>query len=108
MKMSYQESGEYLKSNVDQKFSALEEDDHRKIILENRLGSDLYLRKVYQNSETVELLHHENNATISIPPPRFSDRLNVVAGSKESCYYFSVRIFEAKVGFNFEFFIKYN
>lgn len=98
--MSYQESGEYLKSNIDQKISALEEDDHRKIILENRLGFDLYLKKVYQSSETLELLHHENNATISIPPSRFSDRLNVVAGSKESCYYFSVRIFEAKVGFN--------
>lgn len=88
-----------MKSNVDPTFSALEEDDLRKVILENRLGCDLYLRKVVQSTETIELLSSNKHVMISIPPPRFSDRLNVVNGCKEGRFYVAVQIFEAEVQF---------
>lgn len=100
MKIKFQESGVYLKSNVDSMPSALEEDDLNKVILENRLGCDLYLRKVNQSTETIELLSFNKHVVISISPPRFSDRLNVVNGSKEGRFYVAVQIFEAEVLFH--------
>lgn len=78
-------------------FSALDEDDFQTVILENKLGCDIYLKKTEHNTETIELLHHDNCASVWIPPPRFSDRLNVADESREARYYVAIHIYEAKV-----------
>ncbi|OVA16691.1 Peroxin/Ferlin domain [Macleaya cordata] len=90
------ESGSQLTLGDDSTFSALDEDDFQTVIVENKLGCDIYLKKVEQNSETIELLQHEQYASAWIPPPRFSDRLNVVAESREGRNYVAVQIFEAR------------
>ncbi|KAJ4956285.1 hypothetical protein NE237_013068 [Protea cynaroides] len=77
-------------------FSALDEDDFKTLVVENRLGCDIYLKKVEQNSETLELLHHEDCTSAWMPPSRFSDRLNVAAESREARCYVAVQIYEAK------------
>jgi vacuolar protein sorting-associated protein 13A/C len=67
------------------------------VIVENKLGGDIYLKKVEQNSETVDQLHHGDCVSVWVPPPRFSDRLNVADESKEARYYVAIQIHEAKV-----------
>ncbi|XP_077211040.1 calcium-dependent lipid-binding family protein isoform X2 [Tasmannia lanceolata] len=76
--------------------SALEEDDFQRVVVENKLGCDIYLKKIEENSETIERLQHEVHTSAWIPPPRFSDRLNVVAESRESRCYVAVQIFESR------------
>ncbi|KAK3025351.1 hypothetical protein RJ639_043860, partial [Escallonia herrerae] len=80
----------------DSTFSALDEDDFQTITVENKLGCDIYLKKVDENSSTVQLLHNDDCASVWIPPPRYSDRLNVADESREARRYVSVQIFEAK------------
>lgn len=77
-------------------FSALDEDDFQTVIVENKLGCDIYLKKIEHNSERVELLHHDTSTSAWIPPPRFSDRLNVANESREASHYVAVQIIEAK------------
>ncbi|MQL90988.1 hypothetical protein Taro_023589 [Colocasia esculenta] len=78
------------------KFSALEEDDLQRVIVENKLGCGIYIRKLEQNSERVELLEHGKQASVAIPPPRFSDRLNASDETRENRYYVAIKIFESK------------
>ncbi|KAE9455056.1 hypothetical protein C3L33_13039, partial [Rhododendron williamsianum] len=77
-------------------YAALDEDDFQTVIVENRLGCDIYLKKVEQNSDAVELLCHDEHASVWVPPPRYSDRLNVVDESREARRYVAVQILEAK------------
>ncbi|XP_028051145.1 uncharacterized protein LOC114255802 isoform X2 [Camellia sinensis] len=77
-------------------FAALDEDDFQTVIVENKLGCDIYLRKVEQNSNTVDLLCHGECASVWVPPPRYSDRLNVADESREARRYVAVQILEAK------------
>ncbi|XP_017974971.1 PREDICTED: uncharacterized protein LOC18603726 [Theobroma cacao] len=77
-------------------FSALDEDDLRTVIVENKLGNDLFLKRIEQNSEVVDQLHHGDCASVWIPPARFSDRLNVAEESREARYYVAVQILVAK------------
>ncbi|KAG9136747.1 hypothetical protein Leryth_004514 [Lithospermum erythrorhizon] len=76
--------------------SALDEDDLQTITIENKLGCDVYLRKAEQNSDTIDLLHDGDYASVWVTPPRYSDRLNVANDSRESRRYVSVQIVEAK------------
>ncbi|ONK67151.1 uncharacterized protein A4U43_C06F16540 [Asparagus officinalis] len=77
-------------------FSALEEDDFQNVNIENKLGLDIYVRKVEQTSDNVLLLPHDNEAPLLIPPPRFSDRLNVVTKARETRFYVAIQILESK------------
>ncbi|KAI7993232.1 putative vacuolar protein sorting-associated protein 13A [Camellia lanceoleosa] len=77
-------------------FAALDEDDFQTVIVENKLGCDIYLRKVEQNSNTIDLLCHGECASVWVPPPRYSDRLNVADESREARRYVAVQILEAK------------
>lgn len=81
-------------------YAALDEDDFQTVIVENRLGCDIYLKKVEQNSDAVELLCHDEHASVWVPPPRYSDRLNAVDESREARRYVAVQILEAKVSFS--------
>lgn len=78
--------------------SALDEDDFQTMIIENKLGCDLYFRRTEQNFDKMELLQHDKCASLWLPPPRYSDRLNIADESREPRRYVSVQIVEAKVG----------
>jgi hypothetical protein len=78
---------------------ALNEDDLHRVVFENKLGCDLYLKKLEDNENIVELLQHESTVSLSMPPARFSDKLNVLSNSTESRYYVVIQIFESKVVF---------
>ncbi|XVF38939.1 hypothetical protein REPUB_Repub20aG0145800 [Reevesia pubescens] len=77
-------------------FSALDEEDLRTVIVENKLGNDLFLKRIEQNSELVVQLHNGDSASVWVPPARFSDRLNVAEESREARYYVAVQILVAK------------
>ncbi|KAK8983318.1 hypothetical protein V6N11_073414 [Hibiscus sabdariffa] len=77
-------------------FSALDEEDLQTVIVENKLGDDLFLKKIEQDSNVVEQLHHGDCASVWVPPPTFSDRLNVAEESREARYSVAVQILFAK------------
>ncbi|KAL8152479.1 LOW QUALITY PROTEIN: hypothetical protein V2J09_010239 [Rumex salicifolius] len=76
--------------------SALDEDDFQTIIIENKLGCEIYLKKFEQNIETVELLHPDGSTPTWVPPPRFAVLLNHANESREPRYYVAVNIIEVK------------
>jgi vacuolar protein sorting-associated protein 13A/C len=78
---------------------ALNEDDFQRVIFENKLGCDVYLKKLEDTESIIELLQHESKVSLLMPPPRFSDKLNVLLNSTESRYYVVIQIFESKVLF---------
>ncbi|XP_042475866.1 uncharacterized protein LOC122057714 isoform X2 [Macadamia integrifolia] len=92
----YEDAGGHLRPREDSTFSALDEDDFQTLVIENRLGCDICLKKFEENSESLELLHHEDCTSLWMPPPRFSDRLNVAAESREARCYVAVQIYEAR------------
>lgn len=49
----------------------------------------------------VALLRPDQCASALLPPQRFSDRLNVVAESKNSRCYIAIHVYEARVCFFF-------
>lgn len=93
-----QDTIENMKKVDDSSYSALNEDDFQRVVFENKLGCDVYLKKKMEdNEDIVELLQHESKVSLLMPPPRFSDKLNVLSNSTESRYYVVVHIFESKV-----------
>lgn len=94
---SWQEIGTLHRDREDPSFSALDEDDFQTLIIENKLGCDIYLKRIEQNLDTVDHLRHGDCASVWVPPPRFSDRLNVADESREARYYVAIQILQAKV-----------
>ena len=93
-----QDTVENMKKANDSSYSALNEDDFQRVVFENKLGCDVYLKKKLEDSENIiELLQHESKVSLLLLPPRFSDKLNVLSNSTESRYYVVVQIFESKV-----------
>lgn len=94
-----QDTVENMKKADDSSYSAaLNEDDSQRVVFENKLGCDVYLKKKLEDNENIiELLQHESKVSLLLPPPRFSDKLNVLSNSTESRYYVVVQIFESKV-----------
>ncbi|KAG6521404.1 hypothetical protein ZIOFF_018521 [Zingiber officinale] len=58
--------------------------------IRNKLGCDMHLREFEQNSETTKFLQHNGHVSLFFPTPRFLDKLNVVANSRESSYYVAI------------------
>lgn len=81
----------------DSNISALDEEDLQTVIVENKLGCDIYVKKAKQDSDAVRLLRHDNYVSLWIPPPRYADRLNVAAETQEARRYVAVQIIKAKV-----------
>ncbi|KAH1088253.1 hypothetical protein AAZX31_07G215500 [Glycine max] len=77
-------------------FSALDEDDLQTVVVENKLGCDIFVKKVEHDVDTVDKLQNGDCVSVWIPPPRFSNRLNVANESREARYYVAVQILEAK------------
>lgn len=92
-----QEVALHQRDKDDSTLSALDEDDFQTVVIENKLGCDIYVKKLEQNSDTVELLQDNGSTAVWLPPPRFSDRLNVTDKNGEARYYVAVRVSEAKV-----------
>lgn len=92
-----QEAVDYLRHGKDTTFSALDEDDLQTAVVENKLGCEIYLKRCEQNLDMVDKLSVGDCVSVWIPPPRFSDRLNVADESREPRYYVAVQIIEAKV-----------
>ena len=90
------EAGDQQSKGEDTAFSALDEDDLQTVVVENNLGCDIFVKKVEHNVNTVDKLNHGDCASVWIPPPRFSNRLNVADESREARYYVAVHILEAK------------
>ncbi|XP_059076567.1 uncharacterized protein LOC131042467 isoform X2 [Cryptomeria japonica] len=76
--------------------SALEEDNCEKVIIENQLGCDLYLRQYTSNFQDLELLKPDRSSLVHLPPLKFTDRLNAVTETNASRRYVAVHILEAK------------
>uniref|UniRef100_A0A0D9VFX1 C2 domain-containing protein n=1 Tax=Leersia perrieri TaxID=77586 RepID=A0A0D9VFX1_9ORYZ len=91
-----QDTVENAKKADDLSCSALDEDDFQRIVFENKLGCDIYIKKHEDNEDIIELLQHENQVSLFMPPPRFSDKLSVLTNSTESRYYVVIQIFESK------------
>ncbi|ONI27903.1 hypothetical protein PRUPE_1G110200 [Prunus persica] len=91
-----EEAGGLCEQGEDQTLSALDEDDFQTVIVENKLGCDIYLKKFEENTESVDRLRHGDCISIWVPPPRFSDGFNVADESKEVRYYVAIQIHEAK------------
>lgn len=81
----------------DSSFSALDEEDLQTVIIENKLGCDVYLKKAEQESDAVRLLCPDDYVSLWIPPPRYTDRLNVADETREARCYAAVQIIKAKV-----------
>ncbi|KAL2906379.1 putative vacuolar protein sorting-associated protein 13F [Bienertia sinuspersici] len=79
----------------DSTLSALDEDDFQNIVVENKLGCDIYVKKLEQDN-TVEIVHDNSSTIVWLPPPRFPNRLNVADRNGEARYYIAVRVIEAK------------
>ena len=88
-----------MKKAEDSSCSALNEEDYQRVVFENKLGCDVYLKNLEDAENIIELLQHENKVSLLMPPPRFSDKLNVLSNSTESRYYVVIQIFESKVVF---------
>lgn len=86
-----------MKKTDDSSCSALNEDDFQRVVFENKLGCDVYLKKLEDTENIIELLQHESKVALLMPPPRFSDKLNVLSNSTESRYFVVIQIFESKV-----------
>lgn len=91
-----EESVLHQRGKDDSTLSALDEDDFQTVVVENKLGCDIYVKKFEQNSDTVEVLHNNGSTAIWLPPPRISDRLSVSNRNGEARYYIAVRVLEAK------------
>ncbi|KAM1215633.1 hypothetical protein ACFX13_012262 [Malus domestica] len=91
-----EEAGGLCGQGEDQTLFALDEDDFQTVIVENKLGCETYVKRVEENSDRVDRLHHGDYISIWVPPPRFSDRFNVVDESKEARYYVAIQIHKAK------------
>ncbi|CAI9119065.1 OLC1v1020728C1 [Oldenlandia corymbosa var. corymbosa] len=80
----------------DATLSALDEDDFQTVIIENKLGCDVFIKRVEENLDKIEFLRPDSCASVWLPPPRYSDRLNVADESREPRRYVAVQIVEAK------------
>lgn len=95
--MKLTEEADNLGANDDNpSYAALDEDEFQTLIVENKLGCDIRLKKVDRTTDTIDLLHPDDCTSVWMPPPRYSDRLNVADESREARRYVAVQILEAK------------
>ncbi|GAB2216278.1 hypothetical protein Droror1_Dr00024048 [Drosera rotundifolia] len=95
-KASKLNEGKDVTHEDDPSFSALDEVDFQTITIENKLGCDIYVKRLEESSDEVDLINHNGFCSVWIPPPRSLDRLIIRENFKEARYYIAVNIFEAK------------
>jgi hypothetical protein len=92
-----QGESDYKEPSIEGLSSALEENESQKLVFENRLGCDLYLRKFKDNFEQVELVHKDQSNLVHLPPPRFPDRFINVSDAGPPRHFVAIHVSEAKV-----------
>jgi vacuolar protein sorting-associated protein 13A/C len=92
-----QGESDYKEPSIEGLSSALEENESQKLVFENRLGCDLYLRKFKDNFEQVELVHKDQSNLVHLPPPRFPDRFINVSDARPPRHFVAIHVSEAKV-----------
>uniref|UniRef100_A0A7N0UXF0 PH domain-containing protein n=1 Tax=Kalanchoe fedtschenkoi TaxID=63787 RepID=A0A7N0UXF0_KALFE len=96
VKLIEQKADTHDRQKDDSTLSALDEDDFQTVIIENKLGCEIYLKKVEQNTDSIEVLNHGTCSSIWMSPPRFSDKVNTVDQYREARHYVAVQISDAK------------
>lgn len=94
-----QEEKEDTDSNNSTLSSALEEEDLEKVVIENSLGSDLYLRTFKDDFQKVTVLAMEQTSFVRLPPPKFPDKFMTGTDTRPNRHYVVVHVAEAKVPF---------
>ncbi len=92
-----QGESDYKEPFIEGLSSALEGNESQKLVFENRLGRDLYLRKFKDNFEQVELVHKDQSNLVHLPPPRFPDRFINVSDARPPRHFVAIHVSEAKV-----------
>jgi vacuolar protein sorting-associated protein 13A/C len=91
-----QGESDYKEPSIEGLSSALEENESQKLVFENRLGCDLYLRKLKDNFEQVELVRKDQSNLVHLPPPRFPDRFINVSDARPPRHFVAIHVSEAK------------
>ncbi|KAL3679175.1 hypothetical protein R1sor_022131 [Riccia sorocarpa] len=76
--------------------SALEEEDLEKVVVDNSLGSELYLRTFKENFQKVTVLSAGDTSFVRLPPPKFPDKFMSGSDSRPIRHYVLVHVAEAK------------
>ncbi|CAN6447305.1 unnamed protein product [Victoria cruziana] len=76
--------------------SALEETDPHNVVIENKLGSDIYMKIWGNNSEDYKSIRAGESTLAWFPPPSFSDRFNVAFVVHEIHRFVAVHVFESR------------
>ncbi|PTQ34792.1 hypothetical protein MARPO_0076s0036 [Marchantia polymorpha] len=90
------EEKEDTDSNNSTLSSALEEEDLEKVVIENSLGSDLYLRTFKDDFQKVTVLAMEQTSFVRLPPPKFPDKFMTGTDTRPNRHYVVVHVAEAK------------
>jgi vacuolar protein sorting-associated protein 13A/C len=92
-----QEGSDYKEPSLDSLNCALEEDELEKLLVENKLGCDLYMRKFVDNFEQVECFPKDGSSLVHLPPVRFPDRFIDVTDSRPPRRFVAIHVSQAKV-----------
>jgi vacuolar protein sorting-associated protein 13A/C len=93
----FQEESDYREQNHDTLNCALEEDELEKILVQNTLGCDLYMRRFVDDFEQVECLPKDSNHLVHLPPARFPDIFVDVTDSRPPRHFAAIHVSEARV-----------
>ena len=92
-----QEGSDYREPDHDTLNCALEEDELEKILVQNTLGCDLYVRRFVDNFEQVECLSKNSNHLVHLPPARFPDIFVDATDSRLPRHFAAIHVSEARV-----------
>ncbi|KAG0568137.1 hypothetical protein KC19_7G189300 [Ceratodon purpureus] len=96
-RMSLEMEGiDYKEPSLDSLNCALEEDELEKLLVQNKLGCDLYMRKFVDNFEQVECFPMDGSSLVHLPPVRFPDRFIDVNDSRPPRHFVAIHVSQAK------------
>ncbi|KAG0559465.1 hypothetical protein KC19_10G107200 [Ceratodon purpureus] len=90
------EGSDYREPDHDTLNCALEEDELEKILVQNTLGCDLYVRRFVDNFEQVECLSKNSNHLVHLPPARFPDIFVDATDSRLPRHFAAIHVSEAR------------
>lgn len=100
-----QEGSDYKEPSHDSLNSALEEDELEKLLVQNKLGCDLYMRKFLDNFDHVECFPSDGSRLVHLPPVRFPDRFIDVNDSRPPRHFVAIHVSQAKVQISLTFLV---
>lgn len=76
--------------------SALEEDDSEKVLIENKLGHDLYVRTFEDGFLDSRLLKSDKSMDVHMPPPNFPEKIVTSSGLQRNRQHVAIHVVEAR------------